>query len=248
MARNDETATIEALRGALLLSGLGLEQLQRVAHHAGRVVLEEGQMLFTQGELAARFYLVLSGQIRLFRLSPEGAEKVIEIVSPGQTFAEALMFLSAPRYPVCAAALNPVELIAIDAHDFAEMLRASTETCFVLLGAFSQRLRALIGEIDDLTLHSATSRVARYLMTRLPPDRRAVELDVRKGVLASRLSVKPETFSRVVKSLGEQGVIAIHGSHVTILDREALSEIADLKHTRELAPLPCEPAALAGRG
>jgi hypothetical protein len=62
-------------------------------------------------------------------------------------------------------------------------------------------------------------------------------------MLASRLSVKPETFSRVVKALGEQAVIAVQGSHVTILDREALADIADLQHTRELAPLPCEPLA-----
>ena len=245
MSRN-ETAMAEELRSALLLSGLSREQIQRVSRHATRVALDEGQMLFTQGEPAARFYLVLSGQIRLFRLSPEGVEKVIEIVSPGQTFAEALMFLNAPRYPVCAAALSPAELIAINARDFALMLHASTETCFVLLGALSQRLRALISEIDDLTLHSATSRVARYLLTKLPPDRRALELGVRKSVLASRLSVKPETFSRVVKALGEQGVISVQGSHVTILDREALAVIADLQHTRELALLPCEPG-LSGR-
>jgi CRP-like cAMP-binding protein len=141
-------------------------------------------MPFTQGEPAARFYLVFSGQIRLLRLSPEGVEKVIEIVSPGQTLAEALVFLNAPRYPVCAAALSTAELIAIYARDFVLMLHASTETCFVLLGALSQRLRALIGEIDDLTLDSATSRVARYLLTKLPPNRRALELDVRKSVLA----------------------------------------------------------------
>jgi len=247
VVKNDPTALIEALQSALLLSGLSRAQLERVSRHAVRIQLDEGQMLFTQGDAATRFYLVLSGQIRLFRLSPEGVEKVIEIVSPGQTFAEALMFLNAPRYPVCAAALNPAVLIGIDTRDFAEMLHASTETCFVLLGALSQRLRALIGEIDDLTLHSATSRVARYLLTKLPPDRRALDLDVRKSVIASRLSVKPETFSRVIKALGDQGVIAVHGSHVTVLDRETLAEIADVQHTLELAPLPCATAGVLRR-
>ncbi|MGQ9659954.1 MAG: Crp/Fnr family transcriptional regulator [Thermochromatium sp.] len=111
------------------------------------------QLLFSQGDPASRFYLLLSGQMRLFRLSPEGAEKVIEIVSPGQTFAEALMFLNAPRYPVCAAALADSELIAIDSSDFAAMLRESVDTCFVLLGALSQRLRGLIGEIDALAAY-----------------------------------------------------------------------------------------------
>jgi CRP-like cAMP-binding protein len=232
---------IEELRSAVLLSRLSPEQLERVARHALRMRLDEGQWLFSQGDPAERFYLLRSGQIKLFRLSSEGGEKVIEIVSPGETFAEALMFLSAPRYPVCAAALEPTELIAVDAGDFAAMLRGSVETCFLLLGGLSQRLRGLIGEIDNLTLHTATSRLARYLLMKLPANRRALELDVRKGVLASRLSIKPETFSRAVKQLADQGVIEVHGSHFTVLDRKALAELADLASAEELGPLLCPP-------
>lgn len=232
---------IDALRAPPLLSRLSDAQLQRVSAHAVLQGLDEGQWLFSQGDPAKRFYLVQKGQIRLFRLSPEGAEKVIEIVSPGQTFGEALMFLNAPRYPVCAAALGPAEVIAIDARDFAAMLRESVDTCFVVLGGLSQRLRGLIGEIDNLTLHTAKCRVARYLLAHCAEDRRAFELDVRKGILASRLSVKPETFSRVVKQLSQDGVIQVHGAHITILDRGALTDLAELADTTELGAVPCEP-------
>jgi CRP-like cAMP-binding protein len=246
-----EKATIEDLRSGPLLSRLATEQLARIARNASRISLAEGQPLFSQGEKAERFFLLLKGQVRLYRLSPEGAEKVIEIVAPGQTFAEALMFQSAPRYPVCAAALCPSELIGIDAGDFAHMLRGSVDTCFLLLGDLSQRLRALIGEIDNLTLHTATSRVAGYLLMKLPEGRRALDLEVRKGVLASRLSVKPETFSRVEKNLVEHGIIEVHGSHVTILDQAALEDIAKLGESRELTLMPCASAArqvAKGRG
>jgi CRP-like cAMP-binding protein len=236
---------IDELRSAALLSRLSPEQLQRVARHALRMRLEEGQWLFSQGDPAERFYLLCSGQIKLFRLSSDGGEKVIEIVSPGETFAEALMFLNAPRYPVCAAALDPTELISIDAGDFAAMVRGSVDTCFLLLGGLSQRLRGLIGEIDNLTLHTATSRLARYLLVKLPSNRRALELDVRKGVLASRLSIKPETFSRAVKQLSDQSVIEVHGSHFTVLDREALADLADLASAEELGPVLCPPDATA---
>lgn len=228
---------IDDLRRAPLLSRLEAAQLQRVARHASRVKLTAEQLLFSQGDSATRFYLLLSGRMRLFRLSPEGAEKVIEIVSPGQTFAEALMFLNAPRYPVCSAALADSELIAIDSSDFAAMLRESVETCFVLLGALSQRLRGLIGEIDDLTLHTATSRVARYLASHLPPGAQSLELDVRKAVLASRLSVQPETFSRVIKSLSDQGIIRMDGTLVSVLDQRALLEIAELTDALEPGPV-----------
>ena len=196
-------------------------------------------MLFSQGDPADRFFLVLRGQVKLFRLSPDGAEKVIEIIGPRQTFAEALMFLNAPRYPVCASALSSAQLIAIDARHFASMLRESVDTCFLIMGALSQRLRGLVSEIDNLTLHTASSRVARYLLEHLPEDRRALDLDVRKSVLASRLSVKPETFSRVIKHLSQEEIIEVYGSHFTIIDRGALEEIAELDNTPELRPAPC---------
>ncbi len=223
--------TVKELREAPLLSGLTDEQLKGVAQRAVRLRLQEGQFLFCQGDPADRFYLVLAGRMRLFRLSPDGAEKVIEIVGPGETFAEALMFLDAPRYPVCAGALGQVELIGIDAADFAQMLRGSIDTCFILLGKLSQRLRGLLREIDNLTLHTATSRLARYLL--------ALNLEARKGVIASRLSIKPETFSRIEKELTKQGVIAVKGQRVTFLDLDALERIAALRDSEELTPLPC---------
>ncbi len=236
---------IERLRQAPLLSGLSREQLDQVAAMAVSIHLDEGQWLFSQGDPSRRFYLVERGQVRLFRLSPDGAEKIIEIVSPGQTFAEALMFLNAPRYPVCAAALDPAELIGIDARAFAAMLRESVDTCFVVMGALSQRLRALVGEIDNLTLHNAKSRVARYLLAHLAEGRRNFDLDIPKGVLASRLSVTPETFSRVIKQLTLDGVVSVHGVHVTVNDRAALIALAELDDTRELDLMPCDPQ---GRG
>jgi CRP/FNR family transcriptional regulator, dissimilatory nitrate respiration regulator len=238
---------IEELKTAPLLAGLSRDQLERVSRHAVRVVLGAEQLLFSQGDPADRFYLVLRGQIQLFRLSPGGAAKVIELVSPGQTFAEALMFLNAPRYPVCAGALTPAELLSLDAGDFAQMARESVDTCFAMLGSLSQRLRGLIGEIDNLAMHTASSRVARYLLTKVPPDRRAIKLDVRKGVLASRLSIQPETFSRVIKELGGQGVIEVHGAEVTILDRAALEDVAELQDTLELGPLPSGPIPIPKR-
>ena len=106
------------------------------------------------------------------------------------------------------------------------MLRGSTDTCFVILGVLSMRLRTLIGEIDELTLHEAKGRVACYLLARCPEERRALVLDVSKGVLASRLSITPETFSRVTRQLVTDGVIVVDGAHVTVLDRDALSRAA----------------------
>jgi len=221
------------LRGAWLLSRLSDEQLARVARHAIRLRLKEDQMLFSQGDPAERFYLVLSGRLRLFRIALDGAEKVIEIVGPGQTFAEALMFLEEARYPVCASALDQVDLISFEIKDFRLMLRESIDTCFIMLGVLSQRLKGLVREIDNLTLHSATSRFACYLLSKLPPRGRTLELDVRKGVIASRLSIKPETLSRIEKDLTRRGIINVRGMRVNVLDLPGLERIAALGDFQE---------------
>lgn len=214
------------MRGPLLRP-LSNGQLERIAHQALRFYLDDGDPLFEQGDTAERFYLVLKGQIKLYRLSPEGNEKVIEIVTPGQTFAEALMFLNRPHYPVGATAIGAVELISIDAGDFVEMLRGSVETCFLLLGDMSRRLRGLIGEIDDLSLHSATCRVAAYLLRRAEQDGLVFDLGVPKHLIASRLTVKPETFSRIIRDLSDRNVIRVDARRVEVLDRVALAVLAE---------------------
>ncbi|EIC23622.1 Crp/Fnr family transcriptional regulator [Thiorhodovibrio frisius] len=217
----------EALRQAPLLAQLSDQQLERLRAKAQIVQVQAGQWLFTQNDPAEFFYFVHSGQIRLFRLSAEGEEKIIELIGAGQTFAEALMFMGTGRYPVCAAALVPTELVAIDATDFTAMLRESPETCFALLGSLSQRLHALIAEIDNLALHSASVRFARWLIAELPIDTDELTLAWPKSTLASRLTIKPETWSRITRRLSEQQVIAVHGQVIRVLDRKALQQLGD---------------------
>ena len=218
--RNQEI--IEALKQSHLFSSLTDLQLERVYRHSKIVQLEDGQLLFAQGEDVSYFYLVLQGKIKLFRLSPDGQEKIIEIVPAGEVFAEALMFMDQPYYPVSSAALSDSVVVGIDARDFKAMLWDSVDTCLLLLGDMSFRLRKLIHEIDTLTLHSGTCRVASYILQHAPEDQQCFDLDIAKSVIAARLSIKPETFSRIIKNLREQGIISIEGNKITIHNREAL--------------------------
>lgn len=218
----------EELKKHFLFQRLTEEQLERVAARAKLVHLEDGRVLFQQGDAASRFYLVLEGRIKLSRLAPDGNEKVIELADAGHLFAEALMFLNAPRYPVGAQALGETTVISIDAEDFLSLLRQSVDLCLALMADMSFRLRSLIREIDDLSLHSATCRVAAFLLSLAPENCIEFELEVPKHVIASRLSVKPETFSRIIKNLKSREVLEIKGSRVCLLDRDALEQIADV--------------------
>ncbi len=237
------------LKHCFLLQRLSDDQIERIALRAVRVNLKEGQALFGQGDPADRFFLVLKGQIKLYRLSPNGNEKIIEIIGPGSTFAEAMMFLNRPGYPVCATALVPSELISMESRDFRNMLIDSVETCFILLGDMSQRLRGLIREIDELTLHTATNRVAAYLLEKARHEGAEFDLDVRKGVLASLLSVKPETFSRIVRQLGDRGIVAVIGNRVRVQKLDLLETLAEVTGLEDSGPAaaassvyPCPPA------
>ena len=225
--RRSRTVLKNDLQKSFMFARLDDAQLDRVATHAVRVRLDDGEMLFRQNDPAGRFYMLLRGQVKLFRLGPSGNEKVIEIVTPGNTFAEALMFLNRPHYPVGATAIGHAELISIDAADFVSMLRESVETCFLIMGDMSRRLRGLIGEIDNLSLHSAGCRVADYLLRRAEQEGDVFDLGVPKLVIASRLTVKPETFSRIIRELSDRNLIRVQARRIEVLDRAALSAAAE---------------------
>ena len=225
MGQNNQEI-IDALKQSHLFSSLTDAQLERVYRHSQIIRLDEGQQLFAQGEDVTNFYMVLSGKMKLFRVSPDGQEKIIELVPQGEVFAEALMFMQQPHYPVSAAALSETVVLGIDAANFKAMLSDSVETCLLLLGDMSFRLRKLINEINTLTLHSGTCRVANYFLQHAPDDQESFELETAKGVIAARLSVKPETFSRIMKNLRGEGIISIDGSRITIHDRKALKDLS----------------------
>ncbi|MCS6785769.1 MAG: Crp/Fnr family transcriptional regulator, partial [Thiobacillaceae bacterium] len=162
--------------------------------------------------------------IRLFRVSPQGEEKVIDLIGPGRSFAEAVLFMGG-NYPVCAAALAASRLIAIDGAHFRAWLAQDTWRCFRLMAAMSARMHKLVSDIEQLTLMKGTDRLLQYLLDHANPDeegRQVVELGAPKQVIASRLGIKPETFSRLLHKLADQGLIEVHEHRIHLLDPERM--------------------------
>jgi CRP-like cAMP-binding protein len=221
----------EALRQHYLFAILDDTQLNRVLSAVHGLSLAENEHLFHFGDQARYFYLLRTGQIQLYRLSPGGEEKVIEIIQPGQTFAEAVMFLKTNLYPVSAQAIVNSELWRIDMAVFLSMLQESNELCLRLLGSMSRRLHGAIQDIDQLTLQNGSMRVIQLLLHSAPDNainRYNLEWETPKQILASRLSVRPETFSRILQRLSRQGVIAVHGKTIEVLDAKALRNELDV--------------------
>jgi CRP-like cAMP-binding protein len=221
----------DGLRQHYLFAVLDDAQLGRVLAAVQEISLEEGDHLFNAGDQARYFYLLRTGQIQLYRLSPGGEEKVIEIIQPGQTFAEAVMFLKTGAYPVSAKAIVSSGLWRIDMAVFLSILQESSELCLRLLGSMSRRLHGAIQDIDQLTLQNAGMRVIQLLLHSAPDsaaNRYSLEWETPKQILASRLSVRPETFSRILQRLSRQGLITVQGKMIEVLDAKALRRALDV--------------------
>lgn len=216
------TITEQELRRFYLFASLTDQQLSRIKHTMRRLQFGDGEYLFEYGQPAERFFVVLSGHVKLIRISFEGDEKVIEIISPGESFAEAIMFMSQQVYPVTAQVVGKGEILSFENKVFLSILEESFDTCRRLLCDMSMRLRRWLNEIDNLTLQNATYRLVNYLLCQVPTDHKNSDCQIKftlpKHVIASRLSIKPETLSRILHQMTEEGLINVTGRTIHIHD------------------------------
>ncbi len=213
------------LKDVYLFEMLDDRQRTKILQSSTWINLASRETLFEAKQPAQRFYLLISGQIKLYCISAGGDEKVMEIIHPSQTFAEAIMFMHKRAYPLSAEAIKKSEVISFSMQTFKEVLEQSTETCFRLMAVMSQRLHARIDEINNLTLHNATYRLVVFLLDQLPPgvlELSRIHLTTPKSVVASRLSIQPETFSRILMRLSRTGLIEVNGNDIMLLNVEGL--------------------------
>ncbi|MDH3638073.1 MAG: Crp/Fnr family transcriptional regulator [Gammaproteobacteria bacterium] len=216
---------IQQMRSCVLFMDLTDEQLNRVVARSHLVKLEQGEFLFKQGQKMQHFFMLSSGQMKLTRLAIDGTEKVIDIVQPGGTFAEAVMFMGGAGFPVNAEVIAAANIAAIKTNPYLEVLSQSTEACFSLMARMSERLHWQVNEIDRLTLHNATFRVVAYLLDQArTSEENALQLELRtpKQVIASRLSITPETLSRTLRRLVNEGLIDVRDNHIELKDSPKL--------------------------
>jgi len=217
----------QLLRANALFAALDEGHFERVADTTQPVYLDAGQVLFQRGDPAHAFFMVASGQVKLFLQSRDGNEKLVELENPGQCFAEAIMFMQGAAYPVSAAATEPTTVLSIPAREFLQALKQDIPACLRMLAVLSQRLHSKIREIEELTLENAGTRLVWHLLRRAASDssgRLRVHLEESRQMLASQLAIKPETLSRLIRSLSEAGLIEVDGRDVVIVDTARLRQ------------------------
>ncbi len=211
-----------------LFSDLEPTELKRMAEGCVLRRLARGDMVFRVGEPCEEFHVTVIGQVKLFGLSPAGQEKVIELVGPGQSFAEALMFTGRP-YIVNAQALTDTLLLTVKKHAVLTEIDHDSRFALRMLAGISRRLHGLVHDVQAYALHSGAQRVIGYLLRDQAVEDCAsgevftVSLPVSKATIASRLSLTPEYFSRVLHDLEDAGLIEIDKRDIRILDAKALA-------------------------
>jgi CRP-like cAMP-binding protein len=212
----------EFLKRLPLFNDVTPEELAQIAAVTTEAHVPRGTMVFRRGDPCNGFHTVIYGQIKLSFTSVQGDEKVVEIIGPGQSFGEALMFMEKP-YIVNAQAVADSMLLHISKTAVFDELEHNPKFARRMLAGLSRRLHGLISDVEAYSLRSASQRVIGYLLKEEPStDGAEVTLAVSKKTLASRLNLTPEHFSRVLHELADRGMIRVRGRQVTILDIEKL--------------------------
>jgi CRP/FNR family transcriptional regulator, dissimilatory nitrate respiration regulator len=221
---------IEFLNRTPLFSGLDSATLDFFAKNSHRRRYGKGAEIFSAGDTADRIFFIAEGWVKLYRMTRDGEEIIIHIFAPGETFAEAAVFNPQRRYPVDAQAIEEASLLEIPRQLFVDKIRENSDIALMMLGSISARQRILVQQIEQITAKSAPQRIGIFLLRLCPPGKGSdvkVHLPYDKSLIARRLNIQPETFSRALAKLEPYGV-TLHKRDITITDTVKLADFCEL--------------------
>ncbi len=200
-----------------MFSELQPAQIEQLVAGTRLLEVPRGVTLFNRGDRANGFYLLLEGQVKLGVTSPQGDEKVIGLIQPGESFGEAVLFLERP-FPIYAQATLDAKVLLITRDAIFDILDNDATVVRRMLAGISARNRQLVNDIESISLQNSTQRLIGYLIqisADLPNPSR-VQLPANKLTIASMLNITPETLSRVMLKLHNAGLIEVNGKEIVI--------------------------------
>jgi CRP/FNR family transcriptional regulator, dissimilatory nitrate respiration regulator len=230
-ARDDTGGKQQLLRRMYLVSGISETDMEILARMSVKKIYPRQATIFGEGKEPQGFYLLVTGQIKLVKSSPEGKEYIIRLVGPGETFAEAAVFGEIP-YPATAIALEDCHTLFFPKGPFLQHLAASPALARNMLATLSRLMFHLTKQLEDLSLKEVSARLARYILERCHQAHgeitagRACELPTTKTQLAAYLGTISETLSRTLSRFKSLGLIEVDKGKITIVDPVALHKMA----------------------
>jgi len=214
----------EIIESTNLFRGLPEEQVQIISRLTIVKNFVRGETIFFEGDEARGFYIVSSGQVKVYKMNPQGKEHILHIFGAGEPIGEVPVFHSQP-FPATAEALVKSSLLYLNRKDFITLIQEHPSVSLNMLALLSMRLRQFATQIENLSLKEVPARLANYLLyvSEEQDNTDTIHLSVSKGQLASLLGTIPETLSRIFAKMSDDGLIRVEGRTIVILDRDGLA-------------------------
>lgn len=186
----------------------------------------KGENIFSEGYESNGFYIIMRGRVKVYKLSPEGKEQILHIVSPKELLGAVSAFAGNP-YPAHADAMEKTKALFFPRKDFLALVRKEPSVAMNMMANLAMRLQHFTRMIEDLSLKEVPGRLAAYFLYLCEKKGCSdiVEMDISKGQLASLLGTIPETLSRILRRLSEQGVLEVRGRMIRLINKKALQDI-----------------------
>lgn len=225
--------TAQIIQKTSLFQGIAPDTVEEMSRHYHKKAFTKGQSLFSAGDKAEAFFIILEGWVKLFRVSREGEEVIIHIFGPGESFAEAAVFRDQKTYPVNAQAVADVQIIEIPRSFFIKKIEEDSSFALKILASISSRQHYLVQQLEQVTTRTAPQRIGAFLLQFCrKKDAKdggwIVELPYDKSLISTRLNIKPETFSRALAKLEPYGM-ETKGRTLLIHDSQKLAKFCDVQ-------------------
>ncbi|PLX99290.1 MAG: Crp/Fnr family transcriptional regulator [Desulfuromonas sp.] len=209
-----------------MFSGVTDEDINSLSEIIRLKNCQQGELLFSEGDEANGFYILAEGRVKVYKLSAEGKERILHIVQPGTSFAEAAIFGDG-HYPAYAEPLQPSRLLFFPKRNFLDLLNRKSQIAINMIGGLSRFLREFASQVEQLTFQDVPARLARYILDLAGDEEEEVTLPIPKGQLASNLGTVSETLSRTFRKMTSEGLITVKGKVITIDDRDRLEDLSE---------------------
>lgn len=222
----------EIIKKTPLFQGIPLNTVESLAQRSQKKTFAKGRNIFALGDKADAFFIILSGWVKLYRVSKDGEEMIIHVFGPGESFAEAAVFSDTKEYPVNAQALEETVLIEVPRSFFIRKIEEDSRFALRMLGAIAARQHYLVQQLEQVTTRTAPQRIGAFLLRFCQKRKQeqgvwVVDLPYDKSVISTRMNIKPETFSRALAKLEPYGV-HVNNKDIIISDIQLLAEYCDL--------------------
>lgn len=213
-----------------LFADMPREQLQSLVGALNRRFYHKGQTILHQGDTGDSLFVIVSGRVRIYILSPEGHELSFWIYDEGDFFGEMALLTGEPR-SACAEAMQPTEVLVLHRQAFRDYLLSNPLAAIHTIEALSKRLRRTTESAEGLFSLNVTQRIARKLLELMDrfgvpqEDGVLIDLNLSQEAMATLVGTTRESANRALRNLRDEGIVEVTRSRIRVIHPEKLEDM-----------------------